>query len=275
MSQANKAILCASFDNMRSPQIRLLEEAQAFGPVYVYIWNDATIETLTGAPPKFPVPERLYYLESISYVEKVTPVTLSHPDELPAALDVRGTWVVAQDQDNPAKQAAAQKQGLDYQGVTEDKLASFPPWDPSSMKVEDTGNPKVLVTGCYDWFHTGHVRFFEEACEYGDLYVIVGHDANIEKLKGAGHPMFKEDERRYIVGSIRYVTQALVSTGDGWLDAEPEIKLIKPDRYVVNEDGDKSAKKEYCQRNGIEYIVLKRLPKEGLIRRESTQLRGF
>jgi len=131
------------------------------------------------------------------------------------------------------------------------------------------------VTGSFDWFHTGHIRFFEEASEYGDLYVVLGHDKNIEKLKGPGHPMFPEQERKYIIGSIRFVKQALISSGDGWLDAEPEIKRIKPDRYVVNEDGDKDVKRRYCEERGIEYIVLKREPKPGLTRRNSTALRGF
>jgi hypothetical protein len=43
----------------------------------------------------------------------------------------------------------------------------------------------------------------------------------------------------------------------------------------VNEDGDKPEKRDYCREHGIEYVVLKRLPKEGLPRRESTKLRGF
>ena len=133
----------------------------------------------------------------------------------------------------------------------------------------------MLVTGCYDWFHSGHVRFFEEVSELGDLYVVVGHDANIEALKGPGHPMFSQEQRRYMVASIRYVKKALISTGHGWLDAEPELKRLKPDIYAVNEDGDKPEKQKFCRANGIEYVVLKRLPKPGLPRRESTKMRGF
>ena len=137
------------------------------------------------------------------------------------------------------------------------------------------GGKKVIVTGCYDWFHSGHVRFFEEVSQLGELYVVVGHDANIRLLKGEGHPFYGQDERRYMAGSIRYVHQALISTGDGWLDAEPEIQRIQPDIYAVNEDGDRPEKREYCQAHGIDYRVLKRLPKEGLPRRQSTDLRGF
>ena len=137
------------------------------------------------------------------------------------------------------------------------------------------GRKKVVVTGCYDWFHSGHVRFCEEVSAHGDLYVVVGHDANIRLLKGDGHPLFSAEERRYVVGSIRHVKQALISSGDGWLDADPEIRRLQPDIYAVNEDGDKGGKRDYCRQLGIEYLVLKRTPAPGLARRSSTDLRGF
>jgi glycerol-3-phosphate cytidylyltransferase-like family protein len=104
---------------------------------------------------------------------------------------------------------------------------------------------------------------------------VVGHDANVRLLKGEGHPLFPQDERRYMVGAVRHVRQALVSTGSGWMDAEPEVERIRPDIYVVNEDGDKPEKRQFCAAHGLEYVVLKRLPKAGLPRRESTFLRGF
>jgi hypothetical protein len=71
------------------------------------------------------------------------------------------------------------------------------------------------------------------------------------------------------------VKQALISSGDGWLDADPEIQLLKPDIYAVNEDGDKGGKREYCKKHGIQYLVLKRIPAPGLPQRSSTDLRGF
>jgi glycerol-3-phosphate cytidylyltransferase-like family protein len=119
------------------------------------------------------------------------------------------------------------------------------------------------------------VRFTEEVSAHGDLYVIIGHDANIRLLKGNGHPLFPEAERRYVVGSIKYVKQALIATGNGWVDADPDIRRLKPDIYAVNEDGDKGGKREYCEKMGIEYLVLKRKPAPGLPDRSSTVLRGF
>jgi cytidyltransferase-like protein len=155
---------------------------------------------------------------------------------------------------------------------TADDLKGFPEIPPTPSPA---GRKKVIVTGCYDWFHSGHVRFYEEVSAHGDLYVIIGHDANIRQLKGEGYPLLPEAERRYVVGSIKYVKQALISTGNGWLDAEPEILRLKPDIYAVNEDGDKGGKREYCEKHGIEYLVLKRTPAPGLPKRTSTDLRGF
>jgi len=273
-SSKERVVCCASFDNMRAQHLRLLHEASRLGPVHAYLWDDATVEALTGQAPKFPAPEREYYLQSVRYVEAVTIVKdLPSADALPEGVaETAQIWVVPAQDNSAAKQAYCRSHGLSYQVFSDEDLAGFPE---IPYEVTSGSHQKVLVTGCYDWFHTGHVRFFEEVSELGDLYVVVGHDANIRALKGLGHPMFKETERCYLAGSIRYVKQALISTGHGWLDAEPEIERIKPDMYVVNEDGDKAIKREYCEENGIEYVILKRLPKPGLTRRESTELRGF
>jgi cytidyltransferase-like protein len=136
-------------------------------------------------------------------------------------------------------------------------------------------NKRILVTGSFDWLHSGHVRFLEEASAFGDLYVGVGSDANLRLLKGKKHPLFPEDERLYMVRSIRYVRRAFLTSGSGWLDAGPEISVLEPHLYVVNEDGDRPEKRDFCRQKGIDYLVLKRRPKPGLPRRDSTSLRGF
>ncbi len=109
----------------------------------------------------------------------------------------------------------------------------------------------------------------------GDLYVAVGNDASVSLLKGEGHPLFPQAQRRYMVGAVRYVKHALITSGHGWMDAGPDIEYLKPDFYVVNEDGDRPEKRAFCQEHALQYVVLKRTPKEGLPRRESTALRGF
>lgn len=276
MSNPDKCVIvCGGFDNIRSQDVRFLQEAAHLGSLCVLLWNDESLRFVTRKDPKLPQEERLYFLQAIRYVSRVhLTAQRSDSDSLPSVHGVNPfMWVVRQKDDTAAKQAFCSKKGLEYRVLTNSDLAGFP--NTLETEPQETSRKKVLVTGCYDWFHSGHVRFFEEVSELGDLYVVVGHDDNVRALKGQGHPMLPQDERRYMAQSIRYVKQALISTGHGWLDAEPEIERTKPDIYALNEDGDKPEKRKYCQEHGIEYVVLKRLPKTGLPRRESTVLRGF
>lgn len=275
MKNADRCVVvCGAFDDIRSSDVRFLQEAARFGPLHVLLWNDPSVHSATGENPKFPENERLYFLQAIRFVREVSLVTPPSAAELPLVQDIHPSiWAVRENEDTAAKRAFCESSNLAYRVLAKTDLSGFP--EDVETKPQLTSGKKVLVTGCYDWFHSGHVRFFEEVSELGDLYVVVGHDANVRALKGESHPMYSQDERRYMAGSIRYVKQALISTGHGWLDAEPEIERIKPDMYAVNEDGDKPEKKKYCREHGIEYMVLKRLPKAGLPRRESTIMRGF
>jgi cytidyltransferase-like protein len=276
MADAKSVVVSGGFDNFKSQHVRLLEEAAKLGDVHVLLWSDETVRALEGHPPDFPQEERLYLLQTDRYVKDVRLVT--GPMERNSIRQVGGTnpeiWVVDEASDNPRKRAYAESHGVEYRVFKKENLAGFPvlPLDP---KAERSSRKRVIVTGCYDWFHSGHVRFFEEVSGLGDLYVVVGHDANIKLLKGEGHPMFSQAERRYMVQSVRFVKQALISSGQGWMDAEPEVAVIRPHIYAVNEDGDVPEKRAFCEEHGIEYVVLKRIPKEGLPERESTRLRGF
>ncbi|MFL2859465.1 MAG: adenylyltransferase/cytidyltransferase family protein [Pontiellaceae bacterium] len=131
---------------------------------------------------------------------------------------------------------------------------------------------KVMVSGCYDLLHSGHIVFFESASKYGQLYVCIGSDLNIYNLKNH-NPRFNEKERLYMVQSLKYVHKAMISSGEGFLDFKEEFEVIKPDIFIVNEDGDRPDKRELCNRNNVEYIVLSRTPKDGLPARSSSALK--
>ena len=269
-------IVTGGFDDLQSRHVQFLEEAAKFGNVHVNLWSDEAVRLLTGAAPKLSEAERMYFVKAIRTVNEVRLIGGEiDPDKLPLDPDSQPVcWVVLEEQDTQQKRAFCSANSIIYHVVRETELSWFPL--AAEMNHNDTQQrKKVVVTGCFDWLHSGHVRFFEETYALGDLYVVLGHDQNILLLKGTGHPLFPENERRYMVQSIRYVKQALVSTGNGWMDAAPEIDLIKPDLYAVNEDGDNAEKKAFCEAHGIKYIVLRRLPKEGLPKRESTALRGF
>jgi len=272
----NHVVVSGSFDDLRSGHVRFLEEASRLGEVHVLLWSDSVVQALEQKAAMFSQAERLYMLQALRYVSRVTLVdALLSAEQLPE-MDLRQplTWAVPESGASQAKSAYCQSQGIAYHVVKDQTLVGFPVRSLDGFE-KSAGHKKVVVTGCYDWLHSGHVRFFEEVSQLGDLYVVTGSDENVRLLKGEGHPLFSQDERRYMVQSLRYVKAALISTGSGWMDAEPEINRIRPDMYAVNEDGDKPEKREFCRQHGLEYVVLKRIPKEGLPRRESTRLRGF
>lgn len=120
--------------------------------------------------------------------------------------------------------------------------------------------------------HSGHVAFFKEASKYGDLYVGIGSDKTIEELKHR-KTVYSEKERLYMVKAIRYVTDAYINPGSGMLDFIDILDRVKPDIFVVNSDGGSNAKRELCRKLGIEYVVLERIPEDGLEARSTTSLR--
>ena len=272
MSSATQVIVSGGFDDIRSRDLRFLEEAAKLGELTVLLWPDATLEKVIGKAPKFPLRERSYFLNAVRYVSRVV--------EADAATDFNtlprdfhgGVWADYEPTANTAREKFAASNKINYRIFTAVELGGFPEPPPMPSPPD---RKKIVATGCFDWFHSGHVRFTEEASTYGDLYLCLGSDANVRLLKGDGHPLLSEEERRYVVGSIKFVKQALITTGSGWLDADPEIRRLKPDIYIVNEEGDKGGKREYCQKLGIEYLVLKRIPAKGLPNRSSTDLRGF
>ncbi|MBR4052670.1 MAG: adenylyltransferase/cytidyltransferase family protein [Alistipes sp.] len=133
-------------------------------------------------------------------------------------------------------------------------------------------NKKVFVSGCYDMLHSGHVAFFKEASRYGDLYVGIGSDATIFQLK-ARRTICAEAERLYMVKSIRYVKDAFINPGSGMMDFVETVERVKPDVFVVNEDGGSETKRQFCAERGIEYVVLQREPDAGLEARSTTSIR--
>lgn len=272
MEAQKQVVVSGGFDGIKSRDLRFLEEASKLGPLTVLLWPDATLEKASGKPPGFPFAERSYVLNAVRYVSRVVEAgPASGFNSLPENIhaDIWADFTPSQDSQ---REKFCRGRKITYRIFTADELGDFPESPPAPSAP---GRKKVVATGCYDWFHSGHVRFAEEASAYGDLYVCVGSDANVRLLKGKGHPLFPQEERRYVVGSIKHVKRALISTGSGWLDADPEIRRLKPDIYVVNEDGDKGGKREYCRQMGMEYLVLKRTPAPGLPERSSTELRGF
>ena len=131
---------------------------------------------------------------------------------------------------------------------------------------------KVFVSGCFDLLHSGHIAFFEDAAQYGELYVGIGSDNTINNLKGR-KTINTEQERLYMIKALKAVADAWINTGSGLLDFLDDMKKLKPDIFFVNEDGHTPDKEKICRELGIEYLVSKRIPHGQLPVRSTTALR--
>ncbi len=131
---------------------------------------------------------------------------------------------------------------------------------------------KVMVSGCFDLLHSGHVAFLREAAALGELHVCIGSDENVFQLKGR-YPVNRQTERRFMLENLSCVAGVHINQGFGLLDFIAEMDALRPDIFFVNEDGHTPAKEDLCRSRGIEYVVSKRIPAAQMPERSTTSLR--
>jgi len=62
---AKQVVASGAFDDIRSRDLRFLQEASRLGELCVLLWSDDLVEQVTGHPPKFPLAERYYFLNAV------------------------------------------------------------------------------------------------------------------------------------------------------------------------------------------------------------------
>jgi cytidyltransferase-like protein len=131
---------------------------------------------------------------------------------------------------------------------------------------------KVFVTGCFDMLHSGHVAFLAEAAKYGDVCVGIGSDETVGTLKGR-YPVNNQDERKFMLESLRCVARCTVNQGSGIMDFQENENALTADILFVNEDGHSPEKEDFCRKNNLQYVVSNRIPYANLPPRSTTSLR--
>src|SRR5580698_9083770 len=82
----SQIIVSGGFDDLRSHDLRFLEEAAKLGELTVLLWPDSVLQQITGKAPKFPLAERGYFLNAVRYVSKVVELTAADVNSLPKSL---------------------------------------------------------------------------------------------------------------------------------------------------------------------------------------------
>jgi rfaE bifunctional protein nucleotidyltransferase chain/domain len=69
----------------------------------------------------------------------------------------------------------------------------------------------VLVGGCFDILHIGHITFLQKAKVEGDvLFVFVENDQAIKKLKGENRPINTQKDRAEILANLSMVDYVIM-----------------------------------------------------------------
>ena len=73
-----------------------------------------------------------------------------------------------------------------------------------SLKI--SGKRIVLVGGCFDVLHPGHVIFLQKAKECGDILIVfLESDEKVKELKGIKRPVHTSKERALILSTLSMV----------------------------------------------------------------------
>ena len=93
---------------------------------------------------------------------------------------------------------------------------------------------KVWVNGSFDVLHIGHIKLLEYASSVGKVTVGIDSDERIKSMKGNNRPFNNQQDRKFFLESLRYVSRVNVFNTDEEL--ENIIKIESPDFMVVCND---------------------------------------
>lgn len=97
----------------------------------------------------------------------------------------------------------------------------------------------VLVGGCFDILHLGHIIFLEKARKKGDkLVVLLESDKRVRELKGEGRPIHTQKDRARVLSAIKSVDK-IISLPSDMKDGDYDklVKRIRPS-FIATTKGD-------------------------------------
>ncbi|MBW2560441.1 MAG: D-glycero-beta-D-manno-heptose 1-phosphate adenylyltransferase [Deltaproteobacteria bacterium] len=105
--------------------------------------------------------------------------------------------------------------------------------------LKGEGKRIVFTNGCFDILHIGHVKYLEQAKGLGDILVLaINSDSSVRFIKGPLRPVVPEDERAYIMASLKVVDYVTIFDEDTPLAL---IEYIEPDILVKGGDWSQDA----------------------------------
>lgn len=102
-------------------------------------------------------------------------------------------------------------------------------------KFKNQGQKTVLVGGCFDVLHPGHVIFLEKAKKTADILIILlESDKKVNELKGANRPVYIQQIRAKVLSALQAVDYIVLLP---FLKSEAAydgvVQKIKPDVIAI------------------------------------------
>ena len=147
-------------------------------------------------------------------------------------------------------------------------------------------NKKIVFTvGCFDILHHGHIYFFNDCANLGDILVVgIARDATLQELKGPQRPINKELNRLHLLSGLEHIDYVLLNEemlksgrmgeyAETKIDFKNILEKLSPDVFVLGEDTISSqVKKKVCGELGIEVVVVGKDTFEGTTRISSSNI---
>lgn len=133
-----------------------------------------------------------------------------------------------------------------------------------AKQVKLEGKKIILVGGCFDILHFGHISFLKKAKKTGDtLFVLLEGDESVKRKKGSNRPINKQTIRTLNLKKLYFIDYIILlplMTKNEEYDRL--VTQIKPDIIASTENDPNSAhKRRQAELVGGKYIeVIKRIP---------------
>ncbi|MDA0824520.1 MAG: bifunctional D-glycero-beta-D-manno-heptose-7-phosphate kinase/D-glycero-beta-D-manno-heptose 1-phosphate adenylyltransferase HldE, partial [Proteobacteria bacterium] len=127
---------------------------------------------------------------------------------------------------------------------------------PEIMAARARGERIVMTNGCFDILHAGHVTYLTQAKALGTrLIVALNSDASVTRLKGAGRPVHRLEDRIRVMRALSVVDWVVSFDEDTPLNL---IEKINPDVLVKGGDykPDDIVGAAHVRESGGEVVVL-------------------
>lgn len=115
-----------------------------------------------------------------------------------------------------------------------------------AKQLRTQGKRIVLVGGCFDILHEGHLIFLQLAKAQGDvLFVAVENDEKVQKLKGSPRPVNSQEKRTKILAGLDLVDYIIIlptfQTDEEYLRF---TQMLSPHVIAITQGDPKTAEKD-------------------------------